>query len=152
AVRLADTLWGPDRLTVLAYHRIADAFAPDFKYYRHSASATPELFREQMAFVAKHFNVIDLTTLREYILHDCRLPSRPLLITFDGGYTHNSPDAFPFRRCLALPAVIFLITSQMDDPALPWWDLCAYFFLRTARERAQIPFMGEQDLSTPRQR
>jgi peptidoglycan/xylan/chitin deacetylase (PgdA/CDA1 family) len=152
AVRLANTLWGPNRLTVLAYHRIADAFAPDFRYYRHSASATPELFREQMAFVAKHFNVIDLTTLREYILHNCRLPSRPLLITFDDGYADNYTNAFPILRDLGLPAVIFLITGRVDDPAPPWWDLCAYYFLHTLRERAQIPFMGEQDLSTPRQR
>src|SRR5436190_24399210 len=95
AFRLADTLWGPDRLTVLVYHRVADVHSPDFRYFRPNVSASPDLFRQQMAFVARHFNVIDLALLRESILHDCRLPPRPLLVTFDDGYVDNYTYAYP---------------------------------------------------------
>ena len=152
AFRLADTLWGPDRLTVLVYHRIADAHSADFRFFRPNVSASPELFREQMAFISRHFNVIDLGMLREFILHDCPLPPRPLLITFDDGYRDNYTNAYPILREFGFPAVIFLITSQMDNPTLPWWDQCADYFAHTAREKAQLPFIGEHDLSTGEQR
>jgi peptidoglycan/xylan/chitin deacetylase (PgdA/CDA1 family) len=152
AIRLADALWGPDRLTVLVYHRIGDADAPDFEGYRPNVSATPEQFRRQMAYVAEHFNVIDLARLQSFVVNDCPLPPRPLLITFDDGYLDNYTNAFPILRSLGLPAVIFLITNHMDDPTLPWWDQCAYYFRCTARTSAPLPFIGDCALATCEQR
>ncbi len=152
APRMADTLWGPDRLTVLVYHRIADPDAPDFRYFRPNVSATPQVFRRQMAYVAEHFNVIDLARLQAFIRDGCPLPPRPLLITFDDGYLDNYTNAYPVLRDYRLPAVIFLITDQMDNPLPPWWDQCAYYFQCTDKSRAQLPFIGEYDLATPQQR
>jgi peptidoglycan/xylan/chitin deacetylase (PgdA/CDA1 family) len=152
ATRLADTLWGIDRLTVLVYHRIADPDAPNFRYFRRNVSATPEMFRRQMAYVAEHFNVIDLVMLQEFILRGCPLPPRPLLITFDDGYLDNYTNAYPVLRDCGFPAVIFLITNHMDHPMPPWWDQCAYFFEHTHKVQAQLPFIGEYDLATTEQR
>ncbi|PJF37280.1 MAG: hypothetical protein CUN49_01095 [Candidatus Thermofonsia Clade 1 bacterium] len=150
--RLLDGLWGKQRLTVLAYHRIADATAPDFVHYRPNVSATPQMFARQMAWIAKHFNVISLPVLHAFLIKGRPLPARPLLITFDDGYLDNYLQAFPILKRLQLPAVIFLITSRMARPAPPWWDECALYLNLTAHQRAELPLLGECDLSTPEAR
>ncbi len=152
AIRLFDAFWGPSRLTVLVYHRIADATAPDFPFYRSNVSASPEMFAHQMDYVAKHFSVIDLATLENFVEYRQPLPPRPLLITFDDGYLDNYLYAYPILRARGFPAVIFTITEQLSNPSIPWWDQCAYFFQRTAKTQAKVPLLGQVDLSTPANR
>ncbi|MFQ3537103.1 MAG: polysaccharide deacetylase family protein [Aggregatilineales bacterium] len=150
--RLLDTFWGKNRLTVLAYHRITDAAAPDFVGYPPNVSATPQMFASQMAWIAKRFNVISLPVLHAFLLKGRPLPSRPLLITFDDGYLDNYQHAFPVLKRLQLPAVIFLMTSRMDNPVPPWWDECAQYLAQTEHEQADLPLIGICDLSTAQAR
>jgi peptidoglycan/xylan/chitin deacetylase (PgdA/CDA1 family) len=151
AARALDAFWGPNRLTVLAYHRIAEV-GPDFDHYLPNVSAAPDLFARQMDWVAQRFHVIDLAALRAFVEEGKTLPPRPLLITFDDGYLDNYQNAYPVLRAHGFPAVIFLITGKMDHPARPWWDECAYYFLHTPRQQATLPLIGPSDLSTPEQR
>jgi peptidoglycan/xylan/chitin deacetylase (PgdA/CDA1 family) len=150
--RLLDTYWGPARLTVLAYHRIAEATAPDFAYYSPNVSASPAMFARQIAYVARHFNVIDLAALQAFIQLGRALPPRPLLITFDDGYLDNYTSAYPILRQYGLPAVIFLITDWIEKPIIPWWDECAYWFHHATNTHAMLPLVGETDLTAPHQR
>lgn len=150
-VRLLDLFWGPTRLTVMAYHRIIDVNTPDFLYY-DAIAASPDLFAREMAYVAENFNVINLARLHAFVKHGHALPPRPLLITFDDGYLDNYTNAFPVLRRLGLPAVIFLITDRMDNPIVPWWDECAYYFRHTEKSQVILPLLGEQDISTAKQR
>ncbi|MGB0383536.1 MAG: polysaccharide deacetylase family protein [Ardenticatenaceae bacterium] len=149
--RLLDLFWGPTRLTVMAYHRIIDVNTPDFLYY-DGVAESPDVFARQMAYVAENFNVIDLARLHAFVKHGHPLPSRPMLITFDDGYIDNYTYAFPLLRGLGLPAVIFLITGRMDNPIVPWWDECAYYFRRTEKSQVMLPLLGAQDISTTKQR
>ncbi|MFC1959485.1 polysaccharide deacetylase family protein [Chloroflexota bacterium] len=152
AARLLNSYWGPERLTVLNYHRIADVNSPDFDYYPANVSATPAMFDRQMAYVAAHFNVIDLPQLQRFITQGEPLPAHPLLITFDDGYLDNYIHAVPVLRHYGLPAVIFLLTGAIDNPTPPWWDACAYCFHHTTKTQADLPLLGPSDLSTPEQR
>src|SRR5215212_2664577 len=93
ATALLDKVWGPNRLTVLAYHRIVDVNTPGFDHYQSNVSASPIMFERQMAYVAKNFNVIDLARLQAFIQHGEPLPERPMLITFDDGYLDNYTNA-----------------------------------------------------------
>ncbi|MCC7450514.1 MAG: polysaccharide deacetylase family protein [Anaerolineae bacterium] len=147
--KLLNTYWGPDRLTVLAYHRITDPTPSQFSYYIPNISCAPEMFARQMDYVAQHFNVIDLAALRDFIERGTPLPPRPLLITFDDGYLDNYTNAYPVLRQHKFPAVIFLMTRAMDDPTPPWWDACGYYFQHTLRTQANLPLVGACDLSTP---
>jgi len=148
-LRLLDAYWGADRLTVLAYHRVMEvhprAFAPNI-------SATPALFDAEMAFVSQHFNVIGLPTLQAHLTHHTPLPPRPLLITFDDGYRDVYTNAFPILKKHGLPAVVFVVTSRMDNPAPLWWDVCAHTFHDTERTQANLPLVGQQSLSTTAER
>ena len=146
---LLDRYWGADRITVLAHHRVTDdATAADFPYYHPIVSATPALFEQQLAYVANHFNVIDLNDLVAFVVDGKKLPPRPLLITFDDGYLDNYEYAFPALKRFGFPAAIFLMTSRMEHSVPPWWDECAYYFFHTTRQSAQLPLIGEQQWTT----
>jgi peptidoglycan/xylan/chitin deacetylase (PgdA/CDA1 family) len=151
--RAFDLLWGQDRLTVLAYHRIDDYKSPDFCGYAPIVSASPQLFEREMAFVEQHFNVIDLDELQAFILDGEPLPPKPLLITFDDGYLDNYQHAFPILQRYGLPAVIFLVTDSMDHPMKAlWWDECAMYFHRTSKVSADLPLLGEREFGLESQR
>lgn len=152
ALSALDAYWGADRLTVLAYHRITDATAPDFDQYRPNVSATTENFAQQMEYVARHFNVIKLETLVAHMTQGAALPPRPLLITFDDGYLDNYLNAFPILRTYNLPATIFLMTSRMEAQTLPWWDECAHYFFHTELTRVDTPLVSGAQLNDPIQR
>src|SRR5258706_6420036 len=146
--QLLDKFWGQDRLTVLGYHRIIDLDVPGFDHYRPNVSASPAMFERQLAYVVKHFNVIDLARLNAFIQHGEPLPKKPLLITFDDGYIDNYTNAYPILGRYNLSAVMFLITGKMGSSMLPWWDTCAYYFYHTHQQNAVLPSLGERDLST----
>lgn len=152
APRAFDALWGKRRVTVLAYHRIADVHAPGFQYLADNVSASPAMFAWQMAYVKRHFNVVDLGTFIDAVAHGRPLPDRALLITFDDGYYDNYEHAFPVLKQLGLPAVCFLVTGQMGVARIPWWDAVAYAFRATPCRRAVLPLIGECDLSTAQRR
>ncbi|NWF71322.1 MAG: polysaccharide deacetylase family protein [Chloroflexi bacterium] len=147
-----NVFWGRDRLTVLAYHRIIEWDTPEFRDYEPVVSATPAMFEQQMTFVAEHFNVIDLAALQAYLFDNKPLPERPLLITFDDGYLDNYQNAYPVLKKHGFPAVIFLVTSRMDDPARLWWDVCGYAFRATRKNSAALPYIGQQPLASAAER
>lgn len=148
-LKALDAYWGADRITVLTYHRITHATLPSFDQLRSNVSADPAGFDRQMDYVARHFSVIDLDMLENAMLHDARLPPRPLLLTFDDGYLDNYENAYPILRKYQLPAVIFLMTSLIGQPGMPWWDQCAYAFHHTAQTSADLSGIGRVMLEEP---
>lgn len=147
--RLLDRLRGESRLTVLAYHRVAPWQDPGFNSFKPVVSATPAVFEQQMALVASSFSVVSLDALGRFISGEADLPPRALLITFDDGYLDNYRNAFPVLRRHGIPAAVFLLTGAIDRGTLPWWEACARAFGSTAIRRADLPLLGERDLSTP---
>lgn len=78
-------------------------------------------FREQMAFLKQHYNVVSLKD----ILHNTvsATDSRPkVVITFDDGYANNYTIAYPILKELGLPATIFLVTDVIGTDRLYWYD------------------------------
>ena len=147
-VPMLNTYWGKKRLTVLAYHRIVEFKHDDFGDFVPVVSATPKLFEQEMAFVKAYFNVISLDDLRGAVLYGRGLPENPLLITFDDGYLDNYTNAFPVLKKYGFPAVIFLTTSRMDNPNTPlWWDQVARAFHRTSQTEADLPLIGQSNLT-----
>ena len=144
---VTDAVWGRDRLTVLAYHRILDLAEPGMEFDPGVVSATPEMFERQMRYVAGRFTVIGLPDLHEHLTTGRPLPERPALITFDDGYRDNHDAAFPVLRSLGLPAVIFLITGAIGTDRVMWWDELSYLLGRTELARAELPLAGDRPLA-----
>ena len=143
---VADALWGRDRLTALAYHRVADVAAPGMEFDPGVVSATPEMFERQMRHLARDFTVIALDDLHEHLATGRPLPDRPALITFDDGYRDNHASAFPVLRALELPAVVFIVTGAIGTDRVMWWDELSFLLARTRRGRAELPLAGPRVL------
>ena len=150
AVSTFGRVWGRDRLTVLAYHRI---HAPSgFEFFEPVISASPDGFARQMDFIAERFNAVSLADVVSWLDGKGSLPSNPALITFDDGYRDNLEQALPVLRERDLPAVLFVATENIDRQEPFFWDSAAYFFRHTIVEEADLPVVGARSWgSTPSQ-
>ena len=145
-LRLLHRLW-PRHLTVLAYHRIADPFHPDFIGLSANVSATAERFDEQLRLLKQHFQIVSLDALLNWLSAGDPMPDYPALITFDDGYRDMLDAALPVLCRHEAPAVLFLATDCVGSSRPFFWDLAAYCFSRTVRCEAVLPVTGHLDWS-----
>lgn len=135
--------FGPQRLTVLAYHRIVDHRASGFVGFVGNVSASPAEFAEQMEWAARRFSAVTLDDVADAVTRGTPLPNRALLITFDDGYRDNLEMATPILERCGLPAASFLATDLVGG-GVPWWDLVAWCFRETAIREADLPIAGHR--------
>lgn len=124
-----------DILLILNYHRIGNR--ENDPYDPGVFSATAEEFDEQLAFLKRHFVLVNLDEAIDFALGK-EIRPRPkcrVLITFDDGYLDNYQLAAPILRAHGAQGVFFLPTAMVGSCQIPWWDRIAYI-VRTARRRA----------------
>jgi len=148
----AGALYGGRRLTVLAYHRVADHQAPGFDTYRRNVSAAPEEFSRQMDYVAEHFHPVSLGRVAAALDGGPGLPRRALLVTFDDGYRDNLQAAWPILQARGIPMTLFLATDFVGGACAFPWDFAAWCFQYTARGAADLPVVGERMWATGEER
>lgn len=134
-------VYGANRVTVLAYHRVIDHTAPGFSTFAGNVSASPEEFSAQMEWIADRFSVVSLADVAA-AASGADLPDRAVLITFDDGYQDNIDNALPVLRRLSLPAVVFVATEYIRSGEAFWWDRVAWFFVHQAGGEATLPILG----------
>ncbi len=138
-----EKLAGWSGVLALNYHRIGDAIGSPFDHELYSA--TREAFAEQMAFLARHFDVV----APEELAGLAAAPKgRHVLVTFDDGYRDNFELAFPVLRALGVRATFFVTTGFLDDRVLAWWDEIAWMVRRSPRGRVPAGGWLEAELST----
>jgi len=91
-------------------------------------SASCEGFDRQMRFVKEHFDVITFTHLKDFQDGKRPLPKRPIIITFDDGFSDNYLNAFPILNKYQIPATIFLSTGYIGTDQIFWWEKVVYWF------------------------
>jgi len=152
APRMLGSLYGSRRLTVLAYHRVAEFDDPGFDTDRRNVSADPATFREQMAYLARRFTPIGVDRLISWLDGDADLPERPALVTFDDGYRDNLTTAWPIMREHGVPGLLLLATDVADGGGPFSWDLAAWCFFHTDRTEVDLPHWGPVGWSDPLER
>ena len=142
----------PDRVRVLAYHRVDEPDAqPDLD--PGLLSTTPSEFRVQAEITARHYNPISLNDLVEAHRGERRLPPRSILFTFDDAYLDFAEHVWPTLRSLGIPAVLFVPTAFPDIPGPGfWWDRLHSALRRTKRNELTIPELGSLPLADAQQR
>jgi peptidoglycan/xylan/chitin deacetylase (PgdA/CDA1 family) len=98
------------KLRVFMYHKVNDA--TDF------LTVAPNLFKEQITFIHKKYNVIGLPYLLETIKLGKQIPNNAALITFDDGYADNYLNAFPILNQFNTPFTIFLVADFIGKTTL----------------------------------
>lgn len=107
------------KLTILMYHKI-DELTPDVKYPGNYV-APREFTRQMDALLAWGYRTI---SFEEWIAYrDGRrilLPEKPLIITFDDGYTCFARNAWPVLRERGMGATMFVVAGQIGGTNV--WD------------------------------
>lgn len=137
----------PTRITVLAYHRIADHEDETFHTFVPNVSATPNAFAGQMDFLREHFRPISLDDLLAWLRNEAPLPAHAALVTFDDGYRDNFTHAMPILKERGIPAVLFLATDCVGSSTPFYWDQAAFLFSTALCDRADLPLLGPQLLN-----
>jgi peptidoglycan/xylan/chitin deacetylase (PgdA/CDA1 family) len=113
------------KVPILMYHRVGRLPRFDDRY--PGLTVQPAVFRAQMEWLRAHdFHAISEPELFDALEWRASLPSRPVLITFDDGYTDVLRNAEPTLHRLHMPATAFVITERVSgrDPSfLTWRDL-----------------------------
>ena len=150
---LLDTLERVDqrkapRLTVLMYHRIADA--PHTDLDPALLSGTPEELDEQMAYIAARRRVLSLAELLRVRRGEMPLPAGAVAVTFDDAYRDFGTHAWPILRRHGVPVMLFVPTAYPDRPGRSfWWDRL-YHMVRATPRRAPVPTpVGTLPLASP---
>ena len=93
---------------ILTYHSVG--------YREHDMNVTPEVFREQMEWLAAHYTVVPLDAAAD--------AAEGVALTFDDGFQDNLLNAAPVLRRLNLAATFFVVSGRAgmvlregDDPA-----------------------------------
>jgi peptidoglycan/xylan/chitin deacetylase (PgdA/CDA1 family) len=112
---------------------------PDtFAFDLNEISASPEQFRQQMSLVKQHYDPISFHQLMSMMDRGERLPSRPLIVTFDDGYDDNYHVAFPILREFGMSAMFFVSTGHIDSGMPYAYDWLVHIFCRTRATRVQV--------------
>ena len=137
-----------NRLAIVMYHAVVREALPLYNW----CFVTEALFRRQMAYLKRHFEVVPLAEISER-LNGGDLAGPLAAVTFDDGYRNNFTCAFPVLRAQQVPATVYLATDFIDSDRTTWdaelylafveteaaalqWDHTTYP-LRTARLRAR---------------
>lgn len=107
-----------DRIPILLYHRLVSRSAARREAVRDDEiiwASYDEVFAGQMAFLHREgWTTLDLDEYLRIRSGHMEKPSRPVIITFDDGYTSNFTMALPVLKEHDLRATIF-VSPEPDD-------------------------------------
>lgn len=97
------------KIPILMYHSISDGDP------NNNLLVPPSMFEEQMAWLeSNEFTAMDLDEALD-AMETGKVPKRPVVITFDDGYSDNYTSAFLSLKNHGLKATFFVITDGVDD-------------------------------------
>lgn len=109
------------RVPILMYHYVGNNPNPLDKA-RDNLSVSPDKFDEQMGYLSSQgFTPITLNTLYSSLREGGGLPAKPVILTFDDGYTDFYYNAFPILKKYGFSATVFIPTALMDQGYYLTW-------------------------------
>ena len=110
-----DGVWRQVRVPILMYHHIEDP-PPGADVYRRDLSVPPAKFEAQLRYLSQQgYESITLNDLALHLTRGKPLPPRPIILTFDDGYTDAYTYAFPLLQKYGFVGTFFLVTSYLDN-------------------------------------
>lgn len=116
------------KIPVLLYHNfvttVPESDPDDFNYIN-----TPKSFEENIKVILENgYTVISMKELNDADSGKSKLPSKPILITFDDGYYSNYEYIYPILKKYNVKASIFVVTDkigkEIDGIKYLGWNEC----------------------------
>lgn len=104
---------------VLTWHRVTRlaALPATAKPASPDLVVEPRTFAAEIAALDDHgFHAISQTRLYRALFHGARLPSKPVLLTFDDGYVDDAEHVLPVLRRHHMTGTFFIITGRFHEP------------------------------------
>ena len=101
----------PEGFPILEYHQVTNAqLDPYFELY----NVPPEEFAAQLDYLqAEGYTTITLQDFMRVVHGKGSLPEKPIVLTFDDGYSDNYSEMFPLLKARGMTAVIYVITNEV---------------------------------------
>jgi peptidoglycan/xylan/chitin deacetylase (PgdA/CDA1 family) len=108
-------VWPVNAVPILAYHQVGDI---DDDIY----SITASQFEEQLAYLKKNgYHAISFEDLFNFYDGQGKLPTKPVIITFDDGYEDNYITALPILEKYNMSATVFIVPNLIGtEDYLSW--------------------------------
>lgn len=134
-------------IPVLMYHNISP---PD---EGNMANVTPEVFKEQMAFIADNgYKVIGPDEYLDYLAGKKPIKKNLVMITFDDGYENNYTYAFTVLKEHGFKAVIFAVVDKIDRegylsvPQIREMQAAGIVFGSHTLNESYLPALSEEEI------
>jgi peptidoglycan/xylan/chitin deacetylase (PgdA/CDA1 family) len=150
ALRLASRFAGKGA-AIIMYHSVQDDPAASFDQLGGIIHPT-SVFRGQMEIIARHYHPVTLDQILLFVKGERALPPRPVVVTFDDGYSDNYHVAKSVLDKLGIPAVFYVAVASIDRQILPWPSVLRHAFLTGQQARWQEPGGVSWDLRTRERR
>lgn len=103
------------RIPILMYHYVS-SLPENADQYRIDLTIEPALFDAHMAYLRDNgYTTISLYQLHEALLTGTRLPEKPIILTFDDGYSDHYVNVFPILQKYGFIGTFFVITGRLDN-------------------------------------
>lgn len=116
-------LYGPCAVVpVLMFHHVEDASIAKENGFTN-LNVTPDFFQKQMEYLAqKGYTSITPSQLLSFFDSQTPLPAKPMMITFDDGYSDFASNAFPILSKFNFSGIVFLVTGLANNPGYLSWE------------------------------
>ena len=109
-------------LPILVYHIVRPSYPNDSEAVK-ALALTPETFDAQMLYLDKAgYHVVSFSDLENYFQNGKPLPAKPIIISFDDGWSDQFMYAFPILKKYHFTATFFVFTNSIGRRGFLTWD------------------------------
>lgn len=124
-------------------------YARILMYHRFSAEPAPrrihaEAFETQVRYLARHFELVHLSTIVAGLRAERRHQRRLVAITIDDCYADLYTIAYPILKRYNVPATIFVVTDFAAGKLWLWFDAIMHIMQLTTKSRASVFVHGQR--------
>lgn len=115
-IAAAVELYPPQGTLILEYHKINDRTNDPY-------TVRPADFEAQMdELAAQGYETISLLDFLRAKKGKQTLPEKPVIVTFDDGYSDNYTEMLPLMEARGMKATVFMVTNDIGRPGYLTWE------------------------------
>ena len=132
------------KIIILMYHGFTDKDHQTGIENYQGKHIDIDLFKTQIAYMKKYYNIISLDDYIEFCTKDKKIPNNSIVITIDDGYRSNYTLAYPIFKEFNVPATIFITTDFVENKKYLWVDRLEYALNKTHSKALHIKVNEEK--------